>query len=159
MTTNYLLLFHLQLSSNNNLIPGRLLLINKDRDSLENIYSATSGLPQYQTRVNLSTVGRGAIPPHDEVGIAHYTVDTSPIYMPNVKGVEGNFYKIDPHSVTIKAMSRGDFGCHFDANVPGSSGCIVLRTKVGWDGFESDMKRFKDQNMTTLPLLVSYTTL
>jgi hypothetical protein len=53
--------------------------------------------------------------------------------MPGVRGVEGNFYKINPHMVTVNGVQRGDFGVHFDANAPGSSGCVVLRTAVGWE--------------------------
>jgi hypothetical protein len=76
--------------------------------------------------------------------------------MPQVKGVEGNFYKINPHEVMINGVQRSDFGVHFDANVPGSSGCVVLRTTVGWQAFEKDMRLLLANGTTEIPLLVSY---
>jgi hypothetical protein len=73
--------------------------------------------------------------------------------MPQIKGVEGNFYKINPHEVkTDKGGVRGDFGIHLDANVPGSMGCIVMDRK-NFDGFE---KRMKSLSLNELPLSVIY---
>ena len=76
--------------------------------------------------------------------------------MPEVRGVEGNFYQIDPHEVKINGTLRGDFGVHFDANVPGSSGCVVIRTSVGWQAFEKDMKALLTSGVNEIPLVVSY---
>ncbi len=61
-----------------------------------------------------------------------------------------------PEEVTINGVERGDFGVHFDANVPGSSGCVVLRTAVGWQAFEKDMKALLTSGVNQIPLLVSY---
>jgi hypothetical protein len=76
--------------------------------------------------------------------------------MPQVRGVEGNFYKINPHMVTVNGVQRGDFGVHFDANAPGSAGCVVLRTDIGWQAFEKDMKNLLTRGVNEIPLLVSY---
>ncbi len=95
-------------------------------------------LPRQDFRSNqrfdcLESPGKGPIPANNVIGVDCYSVSTTPIYMPGVKGVEGNFYKINPHMVTVNGLKRGDFGVHFDANAPGSSGCVVLRTSVGWE--------------------------
>lgn len=148
------LLYHQQLSDISSLIEGRLLLIETDIPVIADTYIAASGLPGFQNYSDLFTVGRGCIPPNSRVGI-NYNVATVPLFMPNVKGVQGNFYVISPSEVTIGGVTRGDFGIHFDANVPGSSGCIVLRTAVGWSSFELAMKRLSVAD-DSIPLLVSY---
>lgn len=144
----------MHLKNSSNLNTGKVLLI--DNNLIKNVYLATSGLPGYQTLENLDIRGKGAIPPQNKVGINNYIVHTSPIYMPHIKGVEGNFYKIDPHEVKLENTTRGDFGCHNDANVPGSSGCIVFITAIGWSAFQVDMKNLKDKGVDTVPLLISY---
>jgi hypothetical protein len=150
-----ILLFHQPLRSTPDLIEGRLLLLESLSPSIANTYIATSGLPNNQSVTCLSSPGKGPIPANNVIGIDHYQVATTPIYMPGVKGVEGNFYKIDPHMVMVNGVERGDFGVHFDANVPGSSGCVVLRTSVGWEAFEKDMKNLLTSGVKEIPLLVS----
>ena len=76
--------------------------------------------------------------------------------MPGGRGFEGNFYVINPHLVMVNGVERGDFGVHFDANVPGSSGCVVLRTDIGWEAFGKDMKALANSGVKEIPLLVSY---
>lgn len=151
-----LLVFHQRLQASNQLIEGRLLLIDVETCVLQNTYIATSGLPNYQSSRALSTKGRGPIPSNIDIADRSYSVVTSPLFMPNVKGVEGNFYKINPHLVVIDGVQRGDFGVHFDANFPGSSGCVVIRTPNGWEAFEKDMKVLVDAGVKQVPLLVSY---
>lgn len=151
-----LLLYHQHLYRTNDLIEGRLLLVDASTNNIKNPYIASSGLPNNQRYDCLSSVGVGPIPPDNMIGIDHYLVRTTPIYMPQVRGVEGNFYKISPDMITIEKMRRGDFGVHFDANVPGSSGCVVLRTKVGWKAFEDDMRSLGGMGISQVPLLVSY---
>jgi hypothetical protein len=150
------LLYHQHLQRTTELIEGRLLLIDSEPISITNTYIATSGLPNNQRFDCLALPGRGAIPQNSLVEIDCYWVETKPIYMPQVRGVEGNFYKIEPHTVTINGVERGDFGVHFDANVPGSSGCVVLRTTIGWQAFEKDMRLLLTNGITEIPLLVSY---
>lgn len=149
-------LYHQDLRQTSELIEGRLLLLDADRPGMNNTYIATSGLPNYQNFDWLAFPGRGPIPPNQITGIDSYDIETTPIYMPSVKGVEGNFYKITPYMVKVNGKERGDFGVHFDANVPGSSGCVVLRTAVGWQAFEKDMKNLLTSGVKQIPLLVSY---
>jgi hypothetical protein len=151
-----ILLYHQHLTLSANLIEGRLLLLDSELNALANTYIATSGLPNNQRFDCLDSKGFGPIPANNVIGVDCYQVSTTPIYMPQVKGVEGNFYKINPHMVMVNGVQRGDFGVHRDANVPGSSGCIALRTGVGWQAFEEDMKREKAAGVEQIPLLVSY---
>ena len=151
-----ILLYYQHLQRSSELVEGRLLSLDSAAPSIVNTYIATSGLPNNQRFDCLSSPGRGSIPPNSSIGIDCYLVATSPIYMPGVKGVEGNFYKISPDEVTINGMQRGDFGVHFDRNVPGSSGCVVLRTDTGWQAFEKDMKLLLTSGVKQIPLLVSY---
>lgn len=151
-----ILLYHQPLRQTADLIEGRLLLLDSEKSQIANTYIAASGLPNNQTFNSLWSPGRGSIPPQNIVSIDRYTVTTTPIYMPGVRGVEGNFYVINPHLVTVNGVERGDFGVHFDANVPGSSGCVVLRTDTGWQAFGKDMKTLADAGVKEIPLLVSY---
>jgi hypothetical protein len=151
-----LLLYHQHLQRTSDLIEGRLLLIDCETRTIKNTYIATSGLPGYQRSDCLSERGTGPIPPISLTGLDSYSVATVPLDMPNVRGVEGAFYKIDPHEVTISNVQRGDFGIHRDANVPGSSGCIVLRTQLGWQAFQKDMQSLAGSGVRKIPLLVSY---
>ncbi|MBW4571605.1 MAG: hypothetical protein KME31_27385 [Tolypothrix carrinoi HA7290-LM1] len=128
-----LLLYHQHLTASANLISGRLLLLDSEQSAIANTYVATSGLTNNQRFDCLSSPGKGPIPANNVIGVDCYIVSTTPIYMPGVRGVEGNFYKINPHMVTVNGVQRGDFGVHFDANTPGSSGCVVLKTAVGWE--------------------------
>lgn len=152
-----ILLYHQHLARTPELIEGRLLLIDDSAKKIANTYIATSGLPSYQTVDDLCSPGRGAIPQNNPIGLDRYIVDTSPLDLSSVKGVEGDFYKISPDTVlTSNGTLRGDFGIHFDANVPGSSGCVVLRTGVGWQAFKKDMKVLLTSGVKEIPLLVSY---
>ncbi len=151
-----ILLFHMDLTSSNSLISGRLILLDKDNSQIVERYIATSGCPGYQSFDSQKARGRGPIPAQYECGIGRYTVATKPIYMPQTKGVEGNFYKIDPHDVNIWGNERGDFGVHADKNVPGSAGCVVLTTDEGWKGFQKQMTQIASTGVTSIPLLVSY---
>lgn len=151
-----LLLFHNHLYNSSNLIEGRLLLIDKEADEIIDQYIATSGLPSYQEFKDVSIKGKGSIPPTIPTVISRYQVLTKPIPMPEKKGIEGNFYKVDPHTVVFSGVQRGDFGIHRDANAPGSAGCIVLTTTIGWSTFEQTMKDLSSNGVKFIPLLVSY---
>lgn len=151
-----ILLYHQPLRQTKDLIEGRLLLLDSEKIQIVNTYIGTSGLPNNQGFNSLWSKGRGSIPPQNIAGIDRYTVATTPIYMPGVRGVEGNFYVISPHLVMVNGVERGDFGVHFDANVPGSSGCVVLRTDIGWQAFGKDMKALANSGVKEIPLLVSY---
>lgn len=86
----------------------------------------------------------GLIPPvHHVDNLKQWQVDLNPIYMPDNKGVRGNFYRILPYSVTTtEGTKRGDFGIHFDANAPGSLGCPVMN-RFNWTDFERTIAEIK----------------
>ncbi len=151
-----LLIFHLDAAKSSDLVEGRLLLIDKSSDKIIERYRASSGQPNNQTYSHISAKGRGPIPPQYECNIDFYQVITIPIYMPKLKGVEGNFYKINPHSVKLGALERGDFGVHSDANVPGSAGCVVLTSAAGWADYQVQMKKLEALGINQVPLLISY---
>lgn len=150
-----ILIFHNHLRDSSNLLEGRLLLISAITSKVLNVYKATSGLPNYQNPDETDEKSKGSIPETIDIGKT-YQVDTAPISLPNVKGVEGNFYRILPFTVTVDGVERGDFGIHRDANVPGSSGCVVLTTANGWSAFEKDMNDLASGGINQIPLIVSY---
>ncbi|WP_206758297.1 hypothetical protein [Calothrix anomala] len=83
-------------------------------------------------------------------------MNTKPISMPDNPGVDGNFYKIDPHEVkTDEGGIRGDFGIHKDGNVPGSMGCIVM-SPDRFQQFEKEITELAKDGVTSLPLFVTY---
>ena len=147
------LFFYMDLRQSSELLEGRLILLENGKHV--DTYLATSGCPGWQHKDATDDSGKGPLPSNYELALNAYTVGTSPIDLSGTKGVSGNFYKIDPHLINIRGKTRGDFGVHFDANVPGSAGCIVLRTPKGWDAFQSRMKTLPKLQQV-LPLVVSY---
>ncbi|WP_126146966.1 hypothetical protein [Synechococcus elongatus] len=109
--------------------------------------AATSGINPHQGPGDWSIKGAGPIPPFSGIRI-----DLDPLYLPQ-KGIEGNFYKILPFSF---ANGRGDFGVHFDANVPGTAGCIAILFRMDWAKTEGVFERLREQGFKTIPLSVSY---
>lgn len=134
---------------------GRLLLEHIDRGN-QAIWIALSSHANGQKIEGFHKRG-GMIPPAYRVPkLAQWTVRTNPIDLSHVKGVSGNFYEISPFEVTTdKGGSRGDFGIHLDANVPGSLGCIVMSTKRFRD-FENRMTALRQEGVTKLPLVIAY---
>jgi hypothetical protein len=146
--TKYSLRFTFTPRKSDELLIGTLVLLRDDAET--NAYQATSSIAGRQYWESWELRG-GLIPPR-----ADYTVTLSPIPMPSVRGVEGNFYQILPFECPTKGATRGDFGIHRDANVPGSMGCIVLPTKRGWTAFQQDCKLIASQGVKTLPLEIDY---
>ncbi|WP_017314929.1 hypothetical protein [Mastigocladopsis repens] len=99
-----LLLYFQQLQESSQLIEGRLLLLNAQKNCIQNTYIATSGCPGHQSSGCISARGKGPIPPINSMRINHYSVATQPFALPNVRGVEGNFYKILPEYVTVEGV-------------------------------------------------------
>lgn len=133
------------------LAPGKLILVNGNSKIA---FSATSGLPGYQTSNSAWIRGKGRIPSCEQANITCYRVATKALSLPGVKGVEGNFYAIIPYTVLVNGNKRGDFGIHFDANVPGSAGCIAIRQRNHWKLFEEAMKSLWEANIIAIDLHV-----
>lgn len=133
---------------------GRLTL-NHLTEGTKKVWMATSSTANKQAAEDFHQKG-GPIPPQYRCGIKNWVVSTKPIPMPQVVGVSGNFYKIDPHLVTTdKGGKRGDFGVHLDANAPGSLGCIVME-KTRFADFEKVMKELASDGVSKIPLFVQY---
>jgi hypothetical protein len=84
-----LLLFHMALQKSSQLLTGRIDLIDTENNKIINRFIATSGCPGWQSYENISSKGKGPIPPQYETGVNQYWADTKPLWLPGVKGVEG----------------------------------------------------------------------
>lgn len=151
-SSDYFLLFTQHFDRDKGLDYGRLSL-NSLSEGTKVIWVATSSVSSKQYSESFHVRG-GLIPPQYRCPkLPKYDVLTNPIPLPHVKGVEGNFYKIEPHFVvTDRGTTRSDFGIHLDANVPGSLGCIVLSESRFYD-FES---RIGELDVDSVPLFVQY---
>lgn len=134
---------------------GRLSLVDIDNEERE-IIKAWSGHGTKQYAECFHEVG-GMLPPAYRCkGNFNWRVDTNPVYLPNHRGVRGNFYRISPFKVfTDKGGTRSDFGVHLDANVPGSRGCIVTDAKR-FAEFEKWMRALKNAQVSSIPLILGY---
>ena len=132
---------------------GNLIYKN---NGLTETFAATTGSVGNQYRGCQNKIRKGCLPSHISVGIKNYEVSTQRLWLPQVKGIEGSFFPIQPFSVDIRGTIRGDFGIHFDANVPGSAGCIVLRTQAGWTRFLEIMASLNTRRIKSVPLHVNY---
>lgn len=138
----------MDLQDSNHLIYGNLNFVNSDGEEIN--YIATSGCTGWQSHKYLWTRARGAIPSGE------YQIPTKPYYSP-VKGIEGYFFHITPDPViSPEGVKRGEFGIHFDANVPGSAGCIVLKNREGFNKFCERMELLSIQGVNLIPLKVCY---
>ena len=117
-------------------------------------FMATSGLGGYQHIAHSRIKRKGRLPTCEQASILNYELDLNPINLPNVKGVNGLFYRILPFEVISQGFKRSDLGVHFDANVPGSSGCIVLKQMDHWDLFKKLIRELKAKDVNFLPLFV-----
>lgn len=150
-----LLLFQSSLYSDDSLIEGRLLLIDIEKVVIYDKYVVCSGHPGKQTLADCSEYG-GAIPECLSVRIEHYTVTTDPLSEPDVEGIKGNFFAISPTEVTIEGNVRGDWGLHFDADYPGTLGCLGFKNPQPWQAFQNLMEDFKKAGIKEVPLLINY---
>jgi hypothetical protein len=147
-------LFKMQLANSSRLIWGNLFLFDAAGNQIFDAV-ATSGQPGYQGADDLWTPRLGAIP-----ALSGLKLDTQGIYMPSTQGVNGWFFKIDPFWFTnprTGRQERGDFGVHFDANVPGSSGCIVIQNKRTFDRFRDIMVAARAAGVNQIPIEINYT--
>lgn len=117
-------------------------------------YSATSGIAGYQELASAKVRAKGRIPTCKQLAIDNYTLHLDAINLPNVKGVEGLFYRITPFKFTVDGVQRSDVGIHFDANIPGSAGCIVIKQLDHWESFKKAMKNIALSGNKSIPLYV-----
>lgn len=132
------------------LVYGKLTLIRKKGDAGK-VYHATSGCIGCQYWGSWKLKGKGCLPP-----ALDYSISTQRLWLPHVKGVEGSFYAIAPFNVRVGSVTRGDFGVHFDANVPGSAGCIVLDLQEHWDDWRNEIEICREKGQQSIPLAVTY---
>lgn len=149
--------FHLDLPDKpvHKLLEGYLLL--KVESHIAGVkLLATSGIAGHQYHKSWFTKGKGVLPPSGAIAPKKYTLSTQRLWLPHVKGVEGSFYAIAPFAVKVGQVARGDFGIHYDANVPGSAGCCVLRSQSHWDLFRQWVEDIRAKGIQQIPMLVSY---
>ncbi|MCC3439360.1 MAG: L,D-transpeptidase [Microcoleus sp. PH2017_29_MFU_D_A] len=142
------LAFTMSLAASNDLIYGSLKLTYPDKGYIE--YSATSGCTQWQQPGDEWARGKGPIPSGFE-----YQIPTVPYWLPT-RGIEGFFFHITPDPVSESGHVRSELGIHFDANVPGSAGCIVLKNFPGWQRFCDRMEAIAKSGIKSIPLSVNY---
>jgi hypothetical protein len=141
------LIFTSPLNRPQNLILGNLKLIYPDGQNID--YLATSGLPDWQRPEDRWARGKGPIP------AGEYEIPSQPYFL-ETRGVEGLFFHITPDPVGSGDRTRSELGIHYDANVPGTSGCIGLINWEGWQGFCRRMAKIALLGIKTLSLKVEY---
>jgi hypothetical protein len=141
------LIFTMPLGISQKLILGSLKLLYPDGQIID--YLATSGLPDYQRPGDEWVRGKGPIPK------GKYEIPSEPYWL-NTRGVEGLFFHITPDPVGSGDRIRSELGVHFDANVPGTSGCIGLINWEGWNGFCRRMATIASLGVENLSLEVKY---
>jgi len=141
--------FTMQLKPASELLWGNLKLIYPDGKAID--YLATSGCTGWQQENDQWARGRGPLP-----GGFNYRIPTTPYHL-DTRGIEGDFFHITPDPVSDGAGGiRSELGIHFDANVPGSAGCIVLRNRGGWERFCDRLSKIAKSGIQSVPLSVRY---
>lgn len=141
------LVFTMPLGQSKELILGSLKLLYPDGQIID--YLATSGLPDFQRPGDQWARGKGPIPKGE------YEIPTEPYWL-NTRGVEGLFFHITPDPVGSGDRIRSELGIHYDANVPGTSGCLGLINWEGWNGFCRRMATIASLGVKSLSLEVKY---
>lgn len=144
-------LFRMQLANSSRLLWGNFFLFDAAGNQIFDAV-ATSGLTGTQGADDVWKVGVGPIPPRPGL-----TINTQGINMPTKVGINGWFFPVLPFWVNNPSGSRrGDFGVHWDANVPGSSGCIVIQNKGTFDRFRDIMVAARRAGVNQIPLQIDY---
>ena len=144
---SYQLIFTMPLDISQKLILGNLKLVYPNGQAID--YLATSGLPDWQRPTDQWARGKGPIP------AGEYQIPSEPYWL-DTRGVEGLFFHITPDPVGSGDRIRSELGVHYDANVPGTSGCIGLINWEGWEGFCRRMRSIAALGVELLPLKVQY---
>jgi hypothetical protein len=137
----------MSLGKSKQLIMGSLKLIYPHGEIID--YLATSGIPNWQRLEDQWSRAKGPIPQGE------YEIPTNP-YWVETRGVEGLFFHITPDPVGSGDRVRSELGIHYDANVPGTSGCIGLINWEGWNGFCRRMATIASLGVESLSLEVKY---
>jgi hypothetical protein len=93
--------------------------------------------------------GKGPIP------AGEYSIPTEPYWL-ETRGVEGDFFHITPDPVVSVHGIRAELGIHFDANVPGTAGCIGIIREFGWRRLCDRLASIADSGVKSLQLTVKY---
>lgn len=141
------LIFAMQLAQSQNLIYGHLQLIYPSGEAID--YLATSGCAGWQRPGDEWVRGKGPIP------AGEYEIPSEPYWL-DTRGVEGDFFHITPDPVVSEKGVRAELGIHFDANVPGTAGCIGVIREFGWRRFCDRMASIAHLGIKSLPLTVKY---
>jgi len=137
----------MQLARSQNLIYGNLQLIYPNEKPIN--YLATSGCANWQQPGDEWVRGKGPIP------AGEYKIPSEPYWL-DTRGVEGDFFHITPDPVVSEKGVRAELGIHFDANVPGTAGCIGVIREFGWRRFCDRMASIANLGVKSLPLTVKY---
>ncbi len=156
MADTYKFKFALDAESSNSLIIG-LLTLYKNGAAI-NSYRATSSYTGNQQLGTWNYTG-GLLPPTSEI-IQHtgrgLSVATKPIIL-DIKGVNGEFYPINPYNTDTDGQNRGDWGIHRDIDPrPGTMGCIGLKSENGMKALIRDMAMIVAAGQTVAELEVVY---
>lgn len=141
------LIFTMDLRQSSELIYGNLQLVYPDCRAID--YVATSGCADYQRPGDEWVRGKGPIP------AGEYEIPSEPYYL-ETRGVEGDFFHITPDPVVSEHGIRAELGLHFDANHPGSAGCVVLKNWEGWRRLCDRLASIANLGVKSLPLTVKY---
>ena len=143
------LVFTMDLRVASELLSGSLQLLYPDGKAID--YVATSGCAGWQQPGDEWERAKGPIPQG-----FNYQIPTAP-YWSDTRGVEGWFFHVTPDPVVSPSgRTRSEFGIHFDANVPGSAGCIVLKNRSGWEKFCQRMEAISRSGIQSVHLKVVY---
>lgn len=149
------LLFSMALKPSTRLLMGKLHIMDGETPIAS--YVATSGLAGHQEKKHQSWRGIGAIPECKKVGISHYSVLTEPYGRISNPETTDVFFSINhPSRILVDGIWRAGFGIHFDASIPGSSGCIILRDKTEWNAFIEFMNDYASKGFSSISLIVDY---
>ena len=141
------LLFEMQLKPSDNLLYGNLRLVYPNGNAIN--YMATSGCTGWLLPGDEWVRGKGPIP------AGEYSIPTEPYWL-ETRGVEGDFFHITPDPVVSVHGIRAELGIHFDANTPGTAGCIGIIREFGWRRLCDRLASIADSGVKSLPLTVKY---
>jgi N-acetylmuramoyl-L-alanine amidase len=141
--------FSMELTETRQLLLGQLTFY--DGNGQIATFVATSGQSGYQSPRHYRTRRKGLCPPFPKLFI------NTQGYHLNTIGVEGLFFHITPDP--IPGYGRSEIGLHKDANVPGSSGCIVVRNEISFEDKVCPLLHSAaSSGRSRLPLQIDYKT-